>query len=321
MNKIYTFLIALTFSSGLFAQTIYPEQAESAVLNFYINNGSDNYLDYGQFFKNTVTADSLNQCDTLFNFNGSPTYYSIPAGGYLTGQCSAGYDEYAEKYSSVTKPYVYGLKVVVAKADYFSPSSKITFKVYDGGSTPGTVLATQDVLYSSLNVGGLSTSDTIEFSSPVSTTGEFYIGYEVYYESPQDTFAIYMTQFLTTLINTAYYHSSTGWHPFTDLDPSGITDYSSNLALKALVCETSNGITDPDEQQISVFPNPANNILNIIGIQEELNVVIYDVHGRIALHENVQGSIDISDLPIGIFLLRAFDNSGNIVLNTKFQKQ
>ncbi len=55
-----------------------------------------------------------------------------------------------------------------------------------------------------------------------------------------------------------------------------------------------------------VFPNPASDILNISGMQTALDIIIYDLSGKIQfdLTSFEGGLIDISNLASGIYFLR-----------------
>ena len=59
-------------------------------------------------------------------------------------------------------------------------------------------------------------------------------------------------------------------------------------------------------EKINVFPNPAQNVLNITGIEYNTYIGFYDNNGRIMkeVNANPNESIDISSLPDGIYYLR-----------------
>lgn len=281
--------------------------------------GSGDYSYYNQIIKDIEPNGTPNPgggCDTIYNYSSSdnPTYYGFTTSwGYWTGQNGYGWNEFAEKFSSPSKPVVNGLYVAVAKADYFNSSSKVTFKVYNGGTTPGSVLATKNVYYSSLTPGYWN---LVEFTNPITTTGNFYIGYEVYYTSPQDTFAVYVSE-IPTATNTAYVKDGSTWHPYTDMYSS----FYSHLWMDAIVCSVISDISKPEKPEAFVYPNPATDILNIFGINEIFTAVIYDHQGRIAINENVEKQINVSSLEAGMYYIIGYNENGEVILNKKFLKE
>ncbi|MBN2728351.1 MAG: thiol protease/hemagglutinin PrtT [Bacteroidales bacterium] len=254
-------------------------------------------------------------CDTIGNYGTeSATYYSFTTQwGYWTGQNGYGWDEYAEKFSSVSTPIISGLYVAVVKATNMSGSAKVTFKVYSGGTTPGSVIAQKDVYYSTLNPGYWN---LIQFTSPVTTTGNYYLGYEVYYNTPQDTFATYMST-VPVSSNTGYLHDGSSWTDYPSINSSVIT----HLWIDAIACPNATEIPELDVPDAFVYPNPANDIINVFGIHEEFTAFIYDSQGRLALHKVVNGSINIADLTTGIYYIRGYNADGKEILNKKFMKE
>lgn len=80
-----------------------------------------------------------------------------------------------------------------------------------------------------------------------------------------------------------------------------------------------------DVQKVNVFPNPANNIVNInlTGFTGKSDVRLFDVNGRVVLHREVSAvntPLDISALPGGVYMIR-IQNGGKEVNMTKIVKQ
>ncbi len=57
---------------------------------------------------------------------------------------------------------------------------------------------------------------------------------------------------------------------------------------------------------ISVYPNPAKNQLNILGLVDNSNISICDLSGKVMkeISANNRGSIDITDLENGVYFVR-----------------
>ncbi|TZF92328.1 T9SS type A sorting domain-containing protein [Chryseobacterium panacisoli] len=76
---------------------------------------------------------------------------------------------------------------------------------------------------------------------------------------------------------------------------------------------------DKENQSISVYPNPAKDVLNIRSEQEIIKAEIYDATGRIIRSTNVtENSISVSELSKGNYILKAFTKDK--VLVQKFIK-
>ncbi|EAR02248.1 T9SS type A sorting domain-containing protein [Maribacter sp. HTCC2170] len=79
-------------------------------------------------------------------------------------------------------------------------------------------------------------------------------------------------------------------------------------------------------QKIKVFPNPATNVVNILGLKnsENSNILISDVYGNVVLHhqwriKNNALNIPISTLEPGIYVVSI--HSKEQKLQTKFYKK
>jgi hypothetical protein len=72
---------------------------------------------------------------------------------------------------------------------------------------------------------------------------------------------------------------------------------------------------------LTIYPNPANEQLNIVGLIDNSDIVIYDLSGKVLkeIFANSRVSIDISDLASGVYFVRI--QSNNITEVLKFVKQ
>ncbi len=61
---------------------------------------------------------------------------------------------------------------------------------------------------------------------------------------------------------------------------------------------------------ISVYPNPAKNLIKISSNNDVLNITITDISGNVLLKQNQAQSLDISGLPAGIYLIKIRTNDG-----------
>jgi len=85
------------------------------------------------------------------------------------------------------------------------------------------------------------------------------------------------------------------------------TEYSEDCSL---------GIEEFLETQVSLFPNPAKNILNIGNTSDSVVIAIkiYDVLGRLVLNQNNKfNQIDVSHLVSGILFVQIDTDEGRII--------
>ena len=83
-------------------------------------------------------------------------------------------------------------------------------------------------------------------------------------------------------------------------DKSGIKGFTGNHR-----CTTS-GLDDiKNTQDISVYPNPVEDVLNITSDKPVHSIRIYNVYGTEVLRATDTNSIDVSNLPAGVYMVRA----------------
>ncbi len=92
--------------------------------------------------------------------------------------------------------------------------------------------------------------------------------------------------------------------------------YPSKIILPVQESLTSTKTLDVTSTAVTVLPNPASSRIEIKDIPHNAKILVFDHSGRICLQKsNWSGQkVDISQLPSGIYLLRAEENSGKIYL-------
>jgi hypothetical protein len=84
--------------------------------------------------------------------------------------------------------------------------------------------------------------------------------------------------------------------------------------INVLYNEGSTGITVNECSKIILSPNPANDIINLIGINEYLKISVYDLYGRMVLNEQTSDNqLKIGSLQSGIYSLRIETAKGIVV--------
>jgi len=84
-------------------------------------------------------------------------------------------------------------------------------------------------------------------------------------------------------------------------------------------------VTNIDDKT-TLYPNPANNELNIVydANADVKNIAVYNVIGKIMTVYKVTGNsanLNIESIPSGIYFVRLFNSNGNVVVTRKFTKQ
>ncbi|MFC2100248.1 C10 family peptidase [Bacteroidota bacterium] len=192
--------------------------------------GSDTISKQGYI---NVASGSSSSCDTLSNLLATDTityYVWTSQWGYLPGHNGYLIPAYADKFSNSNLVSINSIRIMPAKITSGTSLSYITLKVYSGsGTNPGNTLGSQQVLLSSLTNGQWN---TISLSNPVSVSGNFFIGFELNYSTPQDTFVIYTAQNRgTSGTNSAYMYYNNSWYTFATL-----SNLYSSMAIEPIVC-------------------------------------------------------------------------------------
>lgn len=150
-----------------------------------------------------VTPATGTACDTLRNWDPSQsfTYYNVPptngAWGYIPGHGHLdlyGNGSSVEDVLQLVEQFSYAGVAEVRRVrlpifivqDVAPVGGSVQFKVYDddNGANPGTVLASETVLLSDLTANAYN---EIDFSTPASVSGTFFVGVELQYGAAQDT--------------------------------------------------------------------------------------------------------------------------------------
>ena len=135
-------------------------------------------------------------CDTLRNYTLAENlafYNNGGSWGYIPGhgEIFAGFpiDEYAEPHTATATAEVRRMIVPIGIIEDLSGTGSINFYVRaDNAGDPGAILATESVLLADLNDFAYN---TIDFATPASVTGNFFVGAEIFYGGTQDTVTFY----------------------------------------------------------------------------------------------------------------------------------
>ena len=105
-------------------------------------------------------------------------------------------------------------------------------------------------------------------------------------------------------------------------------NYNSSVGfLYASGIATGIGEINRNNQIISIFPNPANEIINIEIKSQKIksfNAEIYNIQGKLIFliqYKSIAINIDISDFTNGLYMINLKDDNGNIIKTDKIVKE
>lgn len=155
-------------------------------------------------------------CDTLRNWNtaanAGPITWNSPSVGHAPGHATIGGNNALQWAEMYTAPLTTDIKAVEYAALRISDGGgDVIWKVYadDAGGVPGTVLAADTVALANVND---TAWNHLNFNPPATNiTGNFWVGFEISYTNPSDTFSLY-GQLVSAAANTSYWQKpSLAW--------------------------------------------------------------------------------------------------------------
>lgn len=241
---------------------------------------------------NGLSPDSgKNLCTPVTNFKDTDTYAAIQITngitkkGYYSGSNLAGFTDFAEKYTFSKNCEVQGVTLGVAKVktNPLFEKSYINIQVFEGTDQPTTLLYSEKYDIKKFWIDGMN---YLSFQTPVKTSGNFFISYNIQELHEGDTLAVYMANRKSDFTNSFYLKNQTGWQSYNSQNLNG---NGSALLIELIVCnvDSPSGLIDNDDELVDArfFPNPmrGNSILKVKTrdtIECVENTVIYDLLGK-----------------------------------------
>ncbi len=231
--------------------------------------------------------------------------------GYISGHNSYEINEYAEKFGGFNSARLHGIYLMAGECQWGSDQT-IDVVVWEGATYPETeVFREENILLGSIRENQES---YIEFSSPVSVNGNFFVGYEIDYSvTPIDSFAVYhsLEGSASKINNTMMVNYNSSWEFATDVFAGGMKSLWIDV-LADLVVEETTQVSAPSTPEIDIFPNPLVNTsyakLDTKGLKVEQYSII-NTSGKIVqksiITDNTSSAIniDFSQLPDGIYVV------------------
>ncbi len=262
-------------------------------------------------------------CDTSLNILQSERpltfMHLIPnKWGYFPGHNQNQTKYYAEKFVNYTISDVSGFLVSVVKAYSSAPANKVRFTVWnmDSLGRPGNVLGYKDELISSFSP---YLYNPVHLTQTIPVNGKFFIGFQLWYNNPVDTFLVYMAPNRgVDGQNTLYVKKGSNWITPTQYFNDTMV-VNTSMAIKLLGCLI--GVEEIDmENQVVVYPNPASDMLNIElydVVPNNFSCIMYDITGRAIPVEPFEVysdkmEIDLTKVKSGIYFLQINVNNQKI---------
>lgn len=260
---------------------------------------------------------NTNNCDTAWNFQPVEKLGLSNAGlswGWLSGHNSAGFTQFAEKFISTASIQIPGVFINVAKAYHSQTLSNIVVKVWEGNEVPFFEKYAKMVFIKNLQSNAIN---YIAFDSIVKVSGNFFIGYEINYSTPSDTFAVYQTIEPVHAESSSMYIFNGSWE---NINSNPSTKLSASLGIGIMECYGK--VHKVPVSHLRVYPNPC---VNRFSIDLPEGIIVsgcecFDLSGRkiaveLLYSEDNKNTIGFN-LPSGVYILKLTTNKG--FLYTKF---
>jgi PKD repeat protein len=231
-------------------------------------------------------------------------YPQISENVYLTGT-NTEYATIAEKFTDKTAGRISQVDCMITVVDEKNISPRIfPVVVYnEKEGKPGETLATFNLKGSNINRSGYT---TVVFPNPVSVSGNFYIGIKglttvtskIAVGSSQDAYS------------TAYAYKNGDWIALEEIDPQKRKISLNVVPIFTYLPVTPTALVTPDEttSQITVYPNPVNDYLNVSSRSPIEKIVVQDIQGHSFLVLNAENKLEItlpaSNWTKGVYIMK-----------------
>ena len=121
------------------------------------------------------------------------------------------------------------------------------------------------------------------------------------------------------------YRTTSGLHPANSKTFNYFYSFSpaaSTAALHAGTHTSTLGINNVNNTDIQIYPNPAKNTVNVIGLSTTDKIQVIDMMGRVIAnyYNTSNNSININNLTAGAYMFVVYDENGNVKTRLPLQK-
>ena len=260
------------------------------------------------------------QCDTLGNIgrNETKTLKKMDGWGYLTGQNDRDWRSFAEKFDNDTIVEIIGLEVFVAHVS--DEGAKVRFSVWNGKNFPISELYAKEI---TVTPDYINYPLHVYFDKTLILSGNFFIGYSLENDLPENTFAVYHSEMRSyNGIPSMFVKQTNG--PWTSLEENAPPLYTS-LGISAIGRFGKPAQPRrPDSNELMIISGAGNGNISVYfeDAASKVKIECYDTSGKqmplneisrhtVMLGENIclQLELNIEHLPSGMYLIQAFDNN------------
>ena len=229
-------------------------------------------------------------CNPKTNFKDADTYGMIPIPngvtkkGYWSGTNSYGITEFAEQFKFSKSCIIQGISLGIAKAKLnpLNTSSYIDVQVYQGIDKPETLIYTEKFNIAKFYNDAMN---YLSFSTPVKTTGNFFVSYDISKMNAGDTLVVYMANRKADVTNSFFLKNKNGWSTYNSQNLEG---NGSALLVELVACNIDYSTSVDDLKSITqarFFPNPVFGNENLIVETDDQidcpeDIAIYDLLGK-----------------------------------------
>jgi hypothetical protein len=232
--------------------------------------------------------------------------------GYITGPNNRHWTQFAEKYAATDTTLLDEVILKVAYANPASSLSNIKLKIWRGGSTPGNEIYSKLLFIKDLQLF----ENIIYLDTILRIKGDFFIGYEVNYNTP-DNFALYHGPKLAESLSTMYIMENDIWYNIKDV--AGIS-YPTSLGI-GFIGNTE--LVKKETRIVRAFPNPCYDRLTLETFKKlsKIDLICFDTSGKkigipYRINKKTQVIFDVSGLRRGVYGF--YINSDNGTFSGKF---
>lgn len=276
------------------------------------------------------------QVDTLTEFfTGTPTIYGAQGGGYVTGNNNYGDVAKGMRFNNANGLANGGsISNVLLWAPIKSDNGgSFIVKIHEFGTTTtlGPVLGSVTIPLSSVDTtlatgyamaGGLPYNVNATFSTPVAIPASKDVLVMVYLPTTAgDTIAL--------VSNTSGDWANAATHTFEIWNTNALNDFATawqgNVNVAMAIFPVVNFVLGVEENAItaSVYPNPANDVLNINLSANATSVSIIGMDGKVISTEAINANtaaVNVSNLVAGVYFYEIVAENGTVVRNTFVKK-
>lgn len=205
--------------------------------------------------------------------------------GYWSGSNALGFTEFAEQFKFSASCTISGISLGIAKTKATSSAPFIGIKVYNGTNKPSG-----DPIYS----GKLYLKNTypdamnyFNFDSPVKTSGNFFISYDLSGLSATDSLVVYMANRTANATNSMFLKNSQDWLTYNSQNTNNVGSAilmeinACNIVDTTSINDTIHGVT-----ATKFYPNPVyGNHLLTIETEDKIDstddIEVFDLMGKV----------------------------------------